>query len=55
MSVYSGIGLSFDQRDQLIGLLTELRANGGEFDVARSEELIDTIGRAGADGAGEVA
>jgi len=55
VSVYSGIGLSFDQRDQLIGLLTELRANGGEFDVARSEELIDTIGRAGADGAGEVA
>ncbi|HVN51212.1 MAG TPA: MarR family transcriptional regulator [Acidimicrobiales bacterium] len=42
--VYSRVGLSFDQREQLVALLTELRAHGNEFDVERSEELIDTIG-----------
>jgi DNA-binding MarR family transcriptional regulator len=44
VTVYERIGLSAPQRDQLIDLLAELRANGNEFDVARSSEVIDEIG-----------
>jgi hypothetical protein len=43
-TVYERIGLSEPQRDQLIDLLAELRANGNEFDVARSSEVIGEIG-----------
>jgi hypothetical protein len=46
-TVYERIGLSERQRDQLIDLLAELRANGNEFDVARSSEVIDEIGSDG--------
>lgn len=38
--VYQRIGLSPAKRSQLIGLLAELRANGNEFDVERSDEVI---------------
>jgi DNA-binding MarR family transcriptional regulator len=46
-TVYERIGLSERQRNQLIELLAELRANGNEFDVARSSEVIDEIGSDG--------
>jgi DNA-binding MarR family transcriptional regulator len=43
-TVYERLGLSERQRGQLIALLAELRANGNEFDVARSPELIEELG-----------
>ena len=43
-TVYERIGLTERQRNQLITLLAELRANGNEFDVARSPELIEELG-----------
>jgi DNA-binding MarR family transcriptional regulator len=42
--VYERIGLSEQKRDRLIDLLAELRANGNEFDVERSNELIERVG-----------
>jgi DNA-binding MarR family transcriptional regulator len=42
--VYERMGLNERQRSQLIELLAELRANGNEFDVARSEEVIEEVG-----------
>ncbi len=42
--VYERIGLSRRQRDDLIELLARLRASGNEFDVARSDEIIDQLG-----------
>jgi DNA-binding MarR family transcriptional regulator len=42
--VYERIGLSEPQRDQLIGLLAQLRASGNEFDVERSNEVIEEVG-----------
>ncbi len=42
--VYERIGLSEPQRDRLIDLLAELRASGNEFDVARSNEVIEEVG-----------
>ncbi len=39
-TVYRPLGLAADEREQLIGLLQELRARGGEFDAERSEERI---------------
>jgi DNA-binding MarR family transcriptional regulator len=44
VSVYERIGLSEDQRHQLILLLAELRASGNEFDVERSNEVVEGIG-----------
>jgi DNA-binding MarR family transcriptional regulator len=38
--VYERIGLSAAKRNQLISLLAELRANGQEFDVERSDVVI---------------
>jgi DNA-binding MarR family transcriptional regulator len=38
--VYERIGLSETKRNQLVALLAELRANGNEFDVERSEEVV---------------
>jgi DNA-binding MarR family transcriptional regulator len=43
-TVYERIGLSDEQRDQLIDLLAELRASGNEFDVERSDEVVDGLG-----------
>jgi DNA-binding MarR family transcriptional regulator len=43
-TVYERIGLSEAQRNQLIDLLAELRASGNEFDVERSEEVVDGLG-----------
>lgn len=43
-TVYARIGLSDRQREQLIGLLAELRANGNEFEVDRSQRVIDDLG-----------
>jgi hypothetical protein len=42
-SVYEKIGLSEDQRYQLLDLLAELRAHGNEFDVDRSQTVIDDL------------
>jgi DNA-binding MarR family transcriptional regulator len=42
--VYEPLGLTERQRGQLIDLLADLRANGNEFDVARSEEVIEEVG-----------
>jgi len=42
--VYERIGLSEPQRDQLIGLLAQLRASGNEFDVERSNDVIEEVG-----------
>lgn len=41
--VYGNVGLSEKKRLQLVDLLAELRANGNEFDVERSDELIDDL------------
>jgi DNA-binding MarR family transcriptional regulator len=49
-TVYDRIGLTEAQRTALIALLGDLRANGGEFDVARSEEVIQELGTAPAGG-----
>lgn len=42
-TVYEQIGLDERQRSQLIELLAQLRASGNEFDVERSEEVIDEL------------
>ena len=42
-SVYEQVGLTEDQRAQLIELLAELRASGHEFDVERSREVIEEV------------
>jgi DNA-binding MarR family transcriptional regulator len=42
-SVYETIGLADDQRHQLIELLAELRASGHEFDVERSQQVIEDL------------
>jgi DNA-binding MarR family transcriptional regulator len=42
-TVYEEIGLTERQRTQVIELLAQLRANGNEFDVERSEEVIDDL------------
>jgi DNA-binding MarR family transcriptional regulator len=41
--VYGHIGLSELQRTQLINLLTVLRANGNEFDVAHSSQVVEEV------------
>jgi len=43
-SVYEGIGLSAAKRTQLLDLLAELRASGKEFDVERSDQVIQELG-----------
>jgi DNA-binding MarR family transcriptional regulator len=43
-SVYERIGLSEQQRRQLVDLLAVLRVSGNEFDVARSNEVIEEVG-----------
>ncbi len=43
-TVYERIGLSDQQRDQLIDLLAQLRASGNEFDVERSNDVIEGVG-----------
>jgi DNA-binding MarR family transcriptional regulator len=42
-SVYETIGLADNQRHQLIELLAELRASGHEFDVERSQQVIEDL------------
>jgi len=42
-TVYERIALSERERNTLIGLLGRLRAKGGEFDVARSSEVVDEL------------
>jgi DNA-binding MarR family transcriptional regulator len=42
--VYQPIGLSEPKRNQLVALLAELRTSGNEFDVARSEGVIEEVG-----------
>jgi DNA-binding MarR family transcriptional regulator len=42
-TVYEQIGLTEPQRHQLTDLLAELRANGNEFDVERSPEVIEDL------------
>jgi DNA-binding MarR family transcriptional regulator len=43
-TVYQCIGLSEPKRDQLIELLAELRARGNEFDVERSDAVVEKVG-----------
>ncbi len=43
-TVYERIGLSEQKRSQLVDLLAELRANGHEYDVERSNEVIEEVG-----------
>jgi DNA-binding MarR family transcriptional regulator len=43
-TVYERIGLAEPQRDQLIDLLAQLRASGNEFDVERSDEVVEEVG-----------
>jgi DNA-binding MarR family transcriptional regulator len=42
-TVYERIGLTDRQRVQLIDLLAELRANGNEFEIDRSQRVIDDL------------
>jgi DNA-binding MarR family transcriptional regulator len=42
-TVYGQIGLSERQRNQLVELLTQLRANGNEFDVERSSDVMEEV------------
>jgi DNA-binding MarR family transcriptional regulator len=42
-TVYARVGLSEQKRGVLIELLAELRAMGNEFDVARSDEVIEEV------------
>jgi DNA-binding MarR family transcriptional regulator len=42
-TVYEQIGLSASKRNRLVDLLAELRANGNEFDVQRSTEVIEQV------------
>jgi DNA-binding MarR family transcriptional regulator len=46
-TVYERIGLSEQQRNELIDLLAQLRASGNEFDVERSNEVIEGVGVGG--------
>jgi DNA-binding MarR family transcriptional regulator len=43
-TVYEGIGLTEVQRGQLVDLLAQLRADGHEFDVEHSNEVIEEVG-----------
>jgi hypothetical protein len=43
-TVYERIGLSETQRGRLVDLLAQLRASGNEFDVERSNEVIEELG-----------
>ncbi len=43
-TVYERIGLSEPQRRQLVELLAALRASGNEFDVVRSDEVVEEVG-----------
>ncbi len=42
-TVYERIGLSEPERSKLIDLLAQLRTSGNEFDVERSEEVIEDV------------
>jgi DNA-binding MarR family transcriptional regulator len=42
-TVYGSIGLSPRKRSELVDLLAELRANGNEFDVKRSDDVIEEL------------
>jgi DNA-binding MarR family transcriptional regulator len=42
-NVYERIGLTEAKRNQLVALLADLRADGGEFDVDRSAEVIAAL------------
>ena len=43
-TVYERIGLSLTKRGDLVELLAELRASGHEFDVERSNEVLEELG-----------
>ena len=43
LTVYERIGLTGPQREQLLELLAELRANGNEFEIDRSQRVIDDL------------
>jgi DNA-binding MarR family transcriptional regulator len=44
-TVYERIGLSEAQRRELTDLLAQLRVSGKEFDVERSDEVVEEVGR----------
>jgi DNA-binding MarR family transcriptional regulator len=43
-TVYRLIGLSEQKRSQLVALLAELRVSGNEFDIERSNKVIEEVG-----------
>jgi DNA-binding MarR family transcriptional regulator len=47
-TVYEGIGLTEEQRGDLVALLAQLRANGHEFDVEHSDDVIEEVESRGA-------
>ncbi len=47
-TVYEGIGLTEEQRGDLVALLAQLRANGNEFDVEHSDDVIEEVESRGA-------
>jgi len=51
-TVYERIGLNERQRNQLVDLLAELRVSGNEFDVERSNEVMEELGATRANGRG---
>ena len=51
-TVYQRIGLSERQRNQLVDLLAQLRASGNEFDVERSNEVMEELGATRTNGRG---
>ncbi|HEX3899409.1 MAG TPA: MarR family transcriptional regulator [Mycobacteriales bacterium] len=44
-TVYEQIGLSEPQRRELTDLLAQLRVSGNEFDVERSDAVVEEVGR----------
>ena len=42
-TVYEGIGLTEEQRGDVVALLAQLRANGNEFDVEHSDDVIEEV------------
>jgi DNA-binding MarR family transcriptional regulator len=52
-TVYVGVGLTEDQRGQLVALLAQLRANGNEFDVEHSDDVIEEVESRGAKSRGK--
>jgi DNA-binding MarR family transcriptional regulator len=42
-TVYETIGLSAEERDQLVDLLAQLRVSGNEFDTEQSDKVVEEV------------